>query len=113
MAKSIDIAELNRRLSTAMPMTLLDVRRKADADANPRCIAGAVYRDPEKIDDWARDLPAGKPAVIYCVKGGSVSHSVAERLGQDGMEAVFLEGGLKAWMDNGLETVATNPKRKP
>ena len=102
MTNSINIDELNRRLSNAAPMTLLDVRRKADADANPRCIANAVYRNPEKIDDWVKDLPADKPAVVYCVKGGSVSQSVTERLHQEGIEAVFLEGGLKAWIDGGL-----------
>ncbi|MBC2736218.1 MAG: hypothetical protein HF981_17800 [Desulfobacteraceae bacterium] len=86
MTTSIDIAELNNWLQGGEPMTVLDVRRPADADANPRCIAGAVYRDPEKIDAWVKELPAGKRAVVYCVKGGSVSQSVSERLRKEGIE---------------------------
>lgn len=86
-------------------MILLDVRRKTDADANPQCIAGAVYRDPEKINEWVKDLPAGKPAVVYCVKGGSVSQSVTEHLRSEGIEAVFLEGRLKAWAEGGQPVV--------
>lgn len=105
MTTSIDIAELNNRLEGGESITLLDVRRKADADADPRCIAGAAYRNPEKINEWVKALPAGKPAVVYCVKGGSVSQSVTERLRKEGIEAVFLEGGLKAWTDGGQPVV--------
>jgi uncharacterized protein len=50
-------------------------------------------------------LPAGKRAVVYCVKGGSVSQSVTERLRREGIDAVFLEGGLKAWTDGGRPLV--------
>ena len=99
MTTSIDIAELNDRLEGGEPITLLDVRRKADADADPRCIVGAAYRDPEKMDAWIKELSARSRVVVYCVKGGSVSQSVTERLRKEGIEAVFLEGGLKAWTE--------------
>ena len=39
--------------------------------------------------------------VVYCVKGGFVSQSVADKLQKNGLEAVFLEGGLNAWGENG------------
>jgi rhodanese-related sulfurtransferase len=61
-----------------------------------------VYRNPEKIDVWDKDLPTGRSIVVYCVKGGSVSHSVTERLRNAGVNAVFLEGGIKAWIESGL-----------
>lgn len=105
MTTSITIAELNNRLKGGESITLLDVRRKADADADPRCIADAAYRNPEQVDAWIKDLPAGKPAVVYCVKGGSVSQGITERLHKAGIEAVFLEGGLKAWTEEGRPVV--------
>lgn len=105
MTTSIDIAELKNRLKGGGTITLLDVRRKADADADPRSIAGAAYRNPEKINEWVKELPTGKPAVVYCVKGGSVSQSVTELLRKEGIEAVFLEGGLKAWTEGGQPVV--------
>ena len=101
MTTSIDMVELTDRLRDGEPITLLDVRRKADADSDPRRIAGAVYRNPEKMDAWIKELPAGSRVVVYCVKGGSVSQSVTERLRNEGIEAVFLEGGLKASTDGG------------
>lgn len=105
MTTSIDIAQMNNRLKGGEPITILDVRRKADADADPRCMAGAAYRNPEKINEWVKELHAGRPAVVYCVKGGSVSQSVTERLRKEGIEAVFLEGGFKAWTDGGQPVV--------
>ena len=105
MTTVIDIIKFNKRLLNGEPLTLLDVRRKADVDANPRCIAGAVYRDPEKVDIWGKELSADSPTVVYCVKGGSVSQSVTERLRRSGIEAVFLEGGLKAWTEAGHPVV--------
>jgi uncharacterized protein len=79
----------------------LDVRRKADYQANPNTIKGALWRDPDKIGDWVKQLPAGKRTVVYCVKGGSVSQSVTDRLRDEGLETVFLDGGLKNWIESG------------
>lgn len=60
MTHSIDIKELNKLLSTSKPVTFLDVRRKTDYEADPRRIGCAAWPDPEKIDDWVRQLPADK-----------------------------------------------------
>ena len=69
MTASIDSNFLNKYLTDGDSKTLLEICRQADADANPRCIAGAVYRNPEKMDEWVKELPAGKLAVVYCAKG--------------------------------------------
>ncbi len=101
MTHSIDIKTLKKRLSNDETTILLDVRRRGDYEATPKMIAGAAWLDPEKIDTWSGQLPTGKRPVVYCVKGGSVSQSVTERLRREGLDAVFLEGGLKAWIDSG------------
>ncbi len=101
MAHSIEIKELNKLESIGDKVTLLDVRRKTDYEATPQKIGGSVWRDPEKIDEWVKQLPVGNRTVVYCVKGGSVSQSVAERLHREGIDAFFLEGGLKTWIGNG------------
>ena len=101
MTNSIDIEALKKMLTGSDAPVLLDVRRKADYEAAPKKIPGATWRDPEKIDAWVADLPPGRPAVVYCVKGGSVSQSVVDRLHKENREASFLEGGLKAWAESG------------
>lgn len=101
MTRSINIKELSVLLKDNSNVTLLDVRRKTDYEASPQKIPGAAWQDPEKIETWISRLPVDKSTVVYCVKGGSVSQSVADRLQQNNIETVFLEGGLNAWIENG------------
>ncbi len=109
--KSIDTKTLNNMLGARDAPLLLDVRRRADYAANPQTIAGARWCDPENIDGWVKDLPSDRPIVLYCVKGGPVSQSSVDRLRQEGLDAVWVEGGLKAWIDNGqpVQAVLTTP----
>lgn len=101
MTRSINSKELSELLNKKSAVTLLDVRRKTDYEASPQKITGATWQDPESIDTWIEHLPVDTFTIAYCVKGGSVSQSVADRLRQNGLETVFLEGGIKAWIENG------------
>ena len=101
MTRSINTQELNAFLKNKRAVTLIDVRRKSDYDASPQKMTGAQWHDPEKIDTWVKQLPADNFIVAYCVKGGAVSQSVADRLQTNGLNAVFLEGGLNAWIESG------------
>lgn len=100
MARSINIKELSMLLNNKDNLTLLDVRRKTDYEASPQKITGAVWQDPEKIDSWINRLTAKKLTVVYCVKGRAVSQSVTDQLQKNNIETAFLEGGLKAWIEN-------------
>lgn len=75
--------------------------RKVDFEGAPKKIGGASWVDPEKADEWSAELPQDRPVVVYCVKGGSVSQSIADRLQQSHSDVKFLQGGIKAWMDLG------------
>ncbi|WP_372680987.1 HDIG domain-containing metalloprotein [Desulfosarcina sp.] len=110
MTSSIDIHTLNKMLGAGDAPVLLDVRRRADYEATPQKITGATWCDPENIDRWVKDLPSGRPIVLYCVKGGSVSQSVVDRLRREGLDALMVEGGLKAWIENGQPVQAVLPK---
>lgn len=101
MTSTIDAKDLKKLFENKEPITLLDVRRKADYQANPNTIKGAMWRDPEKIGDWVKQLPSGKRTVVFCVKGGSVSRAVTNRLRDEGLDTVFLDGGLKNWIESG------------
>lgn len=94
----IDVPRLKNMLAGGV--TLLDVRRKADRDGAPGMIPGSVWRDPELVAQWADELSAGQEAVIYCVRGGSVSKSVSRKLREKGLNVSYVNGGLAAWLDN-------------
>ncbi len=101
MPKSISPRELKKQQAGARPPNLIDVRRKTDYETSPEKITGAAWKDPEKMDSWIKDLPPETLTVVYCVRGGNVSQGVAERLQKEGFQAFFLEGGLKAWQEDG------------
>jgi uncharacterized protein len=86
----------------------LDVRRKSDYEANPLKIKSAAWHDPVKIDTWIKQLPVGRRTMVYCAKGGSVSQSVTDRLRGEGVDAVFIEGGLKNWIESGQPVEAVH-----
>lgn len=102
MSRAISVEELKRLQRTTPGCTVLDVRRKADFDADDRKIAGATWKNPETVNEWA-DTLTGKTVALYCVKGGSVSQSVADALTDKGIDAAYLEGGIKAWKEAGGE----------
>lgn len=101
MAEAIIIHELKAALESDRKLTLIDVRRKADYSAAPKRIGHAVWRDPEKADEWIADIPQDRPVVVYCVKGGSISQSIADRLQKDHPDVKFLQGGINAWVELG------------
>ncbi|MEO8145458.1 MAG: Fe-Mn family superoxide dismutase [Betaproteobacteria bacterium] len=78
----------------------IDVRRKGAYDAAPDLIEGAVWRDPERVDEWAAEY-AGAEVVVYCVYGHEVGQSTAARLRDAGITARFLSGGIEDWKKSG------------
>lgn len=84
-------------------VTLIDVRRKADFEADPARLPGAVWHDPEQIENWSAQLPKDKGVVLYCVRGGGVSNSVLDNLRGKGIDARYIEGGIVAWKEAGGE----------
>ncbi len=97
MERTIKPSELETAIEKKQIKQILDVRRKADFEADNRTIPGAVWRDPEKVDEWSNELMNDQETVIYCVRGGSVSNSVLDHLLSKNIKARFIEGGLVAW----------------
>ena len=104
MADAIAIDELKRLLAAGETPTLLDVRRKDDHEAAPQHIAAARWCDPQDVERWADELPGDREVIVYCVKGGAVSQSTADRLAEKGFEVRYLQGGILAWNAAGDET---------
>jgi len=89
---SITPAALRQSLRSDRPPLVIDVRRNERFLESGHLIDGALHRDPAKVADWKKTLPAGAQVVVYCVHGHEVSQGVAKALG-----ARYLEGGIEAW----------------
>lgn len=97
------VEELKKNIE-AKNITILDVRREADYINDTSKIKGAIWHDPSKIDEWIDAMPKDKEIVFYCVKGGSVSKLVSEKMLEKGLNARYIEGGIEAWKNSGGET---------
>jgi rhodanese-related sulfurtransferase len=84
---------------------ILDVRRAGDREAAPEHLAGAQWKNPEQLAEWADSLPNDQDIVLYCARGGSVSNSVVDALQAKGLKARFIEGGIEGWKAAGGEVV--------
>jgi rhodanese-related sulfurtransferase len=104
MRRTITTEELRTLLDQRKEVTILDVRRRTDHDADPTRISAAEWRDPDKVDEWGKDLPKDKNVVIYCARGGSVSNAVLDKLMEKSITARYLEGGIAAWKAAGNKT---------
>ncbi|MFP5410492.1 MAG: rhodanese-like domain-containing protein [Gammaproteobacteria bacterium] len=76
---------------------VFDVRREADYAASNETLPGAMWKNPDKIDAWIGALPLTLDVVVYCVRGGSVSNAVVDRLQAAGVKARYIEGGIEAY----------------
>jgi len=101
---SILPAELYGRLGTASAPTVVDVRRPADFATAGALIISAYYRDPDKVEQWGKELPRGRQVVVHCVHGREVSQGVAAALRAAGADAVYLQDGIAGWTAKGLPT---------
>lgn len=97
--------DLLARLQRQDGLVLLDVCLAEDLAKRSDMIAGARLRAPERIADWAGELPKDKPIIAYCVYGFQVSGDVIAELRRRGFDACKLAGGIAAWHAIGAPTV--------
>jgi len=99
---SISARNLYSRLGTEQAPIIIDVRRSPGFDADDTIIVGAIRRLPAEVDHWQRELPRGRPVVVYCAHSQEVSQNAAETQRISGIEASYLEHGISGWTELGL-----------
>jgi len=99
--RTIAVETLRTWLEEGRPVTVLDVRPAAEREewAIPGSLHVNAYdalkaRDPAALADV--DVPSDGPVVTVCA-AGKTSLIAAEQLAARGVEALSLEGGMKAW----------------
>lgn len=97
---SISVSQLMKLVGTPSAPILIDVRKGAHLEADPRWLPASRRRDAEAVATWAHELN-GKACVVVCQRGGSRSQGAAAWLRTQGADAEILEGGFEAWRDAG------------
>jgi rhodanese-related sulfurtransferase len=77
----------------------VDVREGYERDAGH--IADTLHIELDKLSEGAEGLDHERPIVFYC-RSGSRSALAAQAFAAAGFDAYNLDGGLKAWVGDGL-----------
>lgn len=101
---SIFPGHLFKWLSSASAPLVFDVRRAAAFDPDSQMLACGARGAPDDAAEWGRQIPTGKPVVVYCVYGHEIGRGVARTLREAGIEG----RGITAWEELGLP-----PRKKP
>ena len=95
---SITVRELRARMEHGDGTVIIDVRSEEEFAQGH--VDGAVHVPGADLVRAASDFRAGARFVTVCTKGGGRSQAVATALSEMGHDAVFLEGGTLAWLDD-------------
>jgi rhodanese-related sulfurtransferase len=103
MAKLISPQAVYEQLGLQHAATLIDVRPEPYFKRTPRLIPGAMYCEPEHIHQWFRKLPR-RPLTIYSTRNHDAA-IIANVLISNGFSVSIIDGGIEAWIDDGLPTI--------
>jgi Fe-Mn family superoxide dismutase len=89
--------EVRAMLDTGRPLQIVDARPRHYVSRTPDAVAGAVWRDPERVQEWSGELSRSDPVVVFCVYGFHVGCRTAAALREAGFDAMYMKGGHSAW----------------
>src|SRR5712691_8635545 len=83
---SVGPEELKAMLDTGKPVQVIDARPKHYFSRSQDIMAGAIWRDPDRIQEWAGELSQSDPVVVFCVYGFHVGCGIAATLRKAGFD---------------------------
>ena len=96
--------EVRAMLDADKPVQLIDARPRHFASRQQDIAEGAIWRDPDRVQEWAGELSKSEPVVVYCVYGFHVGCKTAIALRDAGFDAKYMKGGHSAWKAIGGRT---------
>jgi superoxide dismutase, Fe-Mn family len=98
---SLSVEELAAQIAKGSGVQIVDARQRDHMSRDPDLMAGATWRDPDRVEEWVAELIQDKPVAVYCSYGFDVGCNVAKTLTEHGLNARFVRGGLSAWYASG------------
>jgi superoxide dismutase, Fe-Mn family len=104
----VSVDEVKTLLASGKKVQFIDARPRHYVSRTQDSVEGAVWRDPERIEDWIGELSKDDPVVTFCVYGFHVGCKTAGLLRDAGFDAKYLKGGHAAWKGaGGRVTIST------
>ena len=101
---SIAVEDVKAMLDAGQRVQFIDARPQHYVSRTQDIIDGAVWRDPERVDEWVGELSKTDPIVTFCVYGFHVGCKTASALRDAGFDARYMAGGHAAWKAIGGRT---------
>jgi superoxide dismutase, Fe-Mn family len=95
--QSITVEEVKAMLDSGKSVQVIDARPRHYTTRAQDIMEGAVWRDPERVDEWIGELSKTDPVVTFCVYGFHIGCETAETLRKAGFDARYMAGGHYAW----------------
>jgi superoxide dismutase, Fe-Mn family len=94
---AISVEEVAAMLAAGTPVQIIDARPRHYTTKAQDIMEGAVWRDPERVDEWIGELSKTEPVVTFCVYGFHIGCETAITLRKAGFDARYIAGGHYAW----------------
>ncbi len=94
---SVAPEEVKAMIDAGKAVQIIDARPKHYYSRTSELMAGAIWRDPERVNDWVGELSRSDPVVVFCAYGFHVGCQTAGALREAGLDAVYMKGGHSAW----------------
>jgi len=98
---SLSVEELATQIANGSGVQIVDARAREHMSLNMDLMAGATWRDPDRVAEWIAELKPDEPVAVYCAYGFDVGRNVTKTLIERGFDARFLRGGVSAWYASG------------
>ena len=93
----VGVEDVKAMLDAGKPVQIIDARPRHYFSRAQDIMDGAVWRDPDRIDDWVGELSRSDPVVVFCAYGFHVGCKTAVALREAGFDAMYMQGGHSAW----------------
>jgi Fe-Mn family superoxide dismutase len=94
---AVSVEEVEEMLKSGKRVQVIDARPRHYITKATDIIDGAVWRDPERLEEWIGELSKDEPVVTFCVYGFHIGCQTAAALRERGFDARYMSGGHYGW----------------
>ena len=93
----VSVEDVQRMLQSGERVQVIDARPRHYITKATDIVESAVWRDPERMEEWVGELDKDVPVVTFCVYGFHIGCQMATALRNQGFDAKYMSGGHFGW----------------
>ena len=105
--------EVQAMVEAGQPVQIIDTRPRHFTTRAEDIMEGAVWRDPDRLEDWIGELKPDVPVVTFCVYGFHIGCQMAIALRKAGFDARYMSAGHSDWKAIGGKVRRFDEENRP